>query len=331
MLDTRGELGLSCPSEGKFYVCDTAIIRFIGCCTVDPCADGTGNCPTSSLRPWSFSSDHYDKISEQSCVAPATDDAWWSCQSSSPPFLGCCKSNACNQGGCPTADLIAARLSDNATNAQVFLDASTRITSSTPTPTATADPSPQSSGVTLSTGATVGIALGAATVFFVLLGILAYKCGWWARHRKAEEESENGSRASGSTLGDARKPPATSYQGSVDECPAAVSPANANYCEEQQRSGMRSHPTSPYSPGFGPQSPDQVYEAPAASPHQHHTALAPTEAWTIDSRHASQISGVSWHSIATSVAHKQHPEWMELDGRETERPRRISELPASYR
>lgn len=175
---TRDDLGLSCPNKGKFYVCDKAKIRFIGCCTVDPCADGSGNCPQDSLMPASFSSDHYDSISPQSCAVPSTSDRWFTCQSDQPPFLGCCSDNPCSNNGCPTGKLLAATLSDNNGNAQVFLN------------TGTPAPSSDSSGYSLSLGAILGIALGCAAVVAIALAILAYRCGWLAKRRKQGKESD---------------------------------------------------------------------------------------------------------------------------------------------
>lgn len=189
MSTSTSDLGLSCPSKGKFYVCENAAIRFIGCCTVDPCADGSGSCPQSSLAPTSFSSDHYDSIPAQNCAAPSNSSHWFTCKSSQP-FLGCCSVNPCENSGCPTASLLAATLSDDASNAQVFLSEASSSASATPTPSASSTPDSSSSGYSLSLGAILGIAIGCTALIAILLALLAYRCGWLARHRKQKEANE---------------------------------------------------------------------------------------------------------------------------------------------
>lgn len=77
MSNPNPNLGLTCPSEGTFYVCEKAKVRFVGCCTTDPCADGSGECPQQDLRTSGFSSDHYDEIKPQSCVDTDPKKSWY--------------------------------------------------------------------------------------------------------------------------------------------------------------------------------------------------------------------------------------------------------------
>ncbi|KAI0841615.1 hypothetical protein F5Y06DRAFT_259903 [Hypoxylon sp. FL0890] len=290
---TRSDLGLSCPAKGKFYVCDTAKIRFIGCCTIDPCADGSGNCPQNDLAAASFSSDHYDSIPKQNCAAPSNDTQWFTCKSSQP-FLGCCDINPCQNDGCPTSNLLAATLSDDAQDAQVFLTTSSATPSSTPSGT---------SGYTLPLGAILGIALGCAALVAILLAILAYRCGWLARHRKREKGPDGAAGNYGS--------------------PGPHSPGMSPW-QDGNHSGAPS-PGFP-SPGFVPYSPSQYNQfvhAPQSPPL--------SEPWHGDSRHVSQTSELSgWNPIVPDQKHHSYAPLLatELEGRETERSA-IAELPSS--
>lgn len=111
-------LGLSCPDGGNFYVCQDSGFRFLGCCSSDPCADGSGDCPQSDLRYSSFDAGKYENISTQDCTG---DGYWYTCSGLDIPFLGCCSSDACgNDDGCPTKNLLAAELSSNTASAEIF-------------------------------------------------------------------------------------------------------------------------------------------------------------------------------------------------------------------
>ena len=187
-------LGLSCPAGGIFYVCQNNATEFIGCCTTNPCADGSGNCPKSNLRASSFSADSYDEIPAQQCAGTGTTTLWYTCQKNVPPFLGCCAGNPCAQGSCPSSSLAAARLSSNATSRDGFLAMvslpATTSSPSPPTPDPTTPPNAGASGGTgLSTGAIVGIAVGAAVVVFAVLAFVVFKCGWYVGWRKKERDS----------------------------------------------------------------------------------------------------------------------------------------------
>ncbi|KAK6197282.1 putative PKS/NRPS-like protein biosynthetic cluster [Pestalotiopsis sp. IQ-011] len=309
MSNPNTKLGLNCPKGGDFYVCDTAKIRFLGCCDVDPCADGSGLCPQLNLKPSSFSSDHYNEIKPQMCVdANATTD-WFTCQAS-PPFMGCCKSNPCAQGECPTKDLEVARLSDDESYAQALIGTATATSSSTASSTPTMSAASEShDGVQLSTGAIVGIAVGGGVLLLVLLGLLVYRCGYLARHRKAQKEAE--------------KP-----HSSVNS-PFGYSPVSPGFSPTYQDS--ITHPESPPPQGYNPYSPKRFYDAPPSSPpFENNSALGSSDAWKNHPHHGSQISSGTWDSISTAMAQKSHqPISMELDGRETERPRPVSELPGT--
>jgi len=202
-----GNLGLSCPKGGSFYICTGNSTEFIGCCTVNPCGDGTGHCPDDKLAPATFSSDAYDDIPPQDCAG--TTGLWYTCKYDTPPFLGCCSKNPCDGGsGCPASSLAGAALSHNKDYRQKFLlyagqsTAGTSSPSSTPSsvsatsqltgsgaPTASAQPQtqPVSSSSSLSGGAIAGIVIGAAVV--LLAAIAALFC---RRRGKKRQQSDEG-------------------------------------------------------------------------------------------------------------------------------------------
>jgi len=169
-------LGLSCPSGGAFYICNAAVEPFIGCCTINPCADGSGHCPKNNLRSSSFSGDKYAEILAQECAGNNGTARWYTCMSTLPPFLGCCSGNPCATGACLANELEAARLSPDPAARAAFL------TVETPTP-----PPSNTGTLTLPIGAIVGIAVGGLVFVVALVAVVVYKCGWHARKRKERE------------------------------------------------------------------------------------------------------------------------------------------------
>jgi hypothetical protein len=163
------KLGLTCPSSGKYYICKDSEFQFVGCCSTDPCAN-KGRCPDDKHFPSSFSPQVYSEIPPQQCDPAKPKGLWYSCTGTSPPFLGCCASNPCQQGRCPTKDLVQGKLSNITANAAVFLDGDTP---STPTPTPSQPPA-QAGG--LSQPAIIGISVGGALVLVFILGALLQFC-----------------------------------------------------------------------------------------------------------------------------------------------------------
>lgn len=183
-------LGLTCPDGGQFYVCQGNTTQFLGCCAIDPCADGTGSCPQTSLRNTSYTSEDYEDIPAQACVTTSSSSAsqsalWYTCADTTPPFLGCCAGeNPCVAGGCGGSNgtLVAARLSDNTTDASPFM-------------TSTSDAMTGTTGsnmAMLSTGATIGIAVGSA--FGALaLGIILFFVYKRRERKKQADQQQHGS------------------------------------------------------------------------------------------------------------------------------------------
>lgn len=187
--------GLSCPNGGEFYICDGSANEFIGCCTIDPCADGSGLCENPQLRTASFDADKFDDLTTQSCDDSRQSDVWWICENIDPPFIGCCDVSPCSSG-CPHSKLLPAVLSTLSKNKQAFLDpeayAASKTTSkttsaATSTASATNSADHKDSGG-LSTGAVAGIAAGSAAVGVMLIAILIWKCWLAPRKRKQNEE-----------------------------------------------------------------------------------------------------------------------------------------------
>ncbi|KAM0346713.1 hypothetical protein ACHAPU_005428 [Fusarium lateritium] len=114
-------LGLNCPYEGLFYICSNDPIRFIGCCSINPCGTRKGLCPDQHLKPASFDKAHQGEIPPQACVNDNVDVAWFTCPGISPPFIGCCAVDPCSRGSCPRRELRAAKLSDKTKSVDEFL------------------------------------------------------------------------------------------------------------------------------------------------------------------------------------------------------------------
>ncbi|KAE8344892.1 hypothetical protein BDV24DRAFT_171388 [Aspergillus arachidicola] len=103
----------TCPSGGTWYVCPDAP-HFVGCCSSDPCTnvDANNTTPCPNLHPASFDTSIFDKILPNSCIDSANAH-WYTCNTTDPPFLGCCSSPACSKTGCPANDLLAAAWSSS--------------------------------------------------------------------------------------------------------------------------------------------------------------------------------------------------------------------------
>ncbi|KAI1260957.1 hypothetical protein F5Y18DRAFT_218391 [Xylariaceae sp. FL1019] len=189
--DPRVKFGLSCPDGGDFYVCQDSRTKFIGCCGEDPCtAAQNGICPDNELYNATFSASTGVNFLEQSCGDSSGNALWYTCSDASPPFLGCCRNNPCNNG-CEDGNLVAAVLSDDPENASQFLLPETTTTtasgsSTSPTTTNTSSASPTNSDTTgsesskSSAGLIVGLSLAGVVILLIVLGLYL-----WSRRREA--------------------------------------------------------------------------------------------------------------------------------------------------
>ncbi|KAI1335410.1 hypothetical protein F5Y15DRAFT_248914 [Xylariaceae sp. FL0016] len=214
--DPIAAFGLSCPSSssnGTFYICTDTTTRFLGCCGTDPCtADADGVCPDDQLSASSFDSASIAEIEVQSCVSPYGSGNWYTCSNASPPFIGCCRTNPCNDG-CGEADLIEARLSDVKANAEQFLgtgDSSTStstssgVSSTTQTATGTGITSPAATTTDAGgdehgthdekskTGLIVGISMAGVVVLLLVLGMYLWSKKRGKKRRERDDEPPGG-------------------------------------------------------------------------------------------------------------------------------------------
>lgn len=163
----------TCPDSdpGSWHSCADES-QFVGCCTTDPCELG---CSAGNLIAASFNLDLYGTIPDLECARGAQ---FYTCNSTTPPFWGCCKSNPCNQNGCPDADLSAANLGINP-QAPAFYS-----------PTGTASPSASSTPHdSHPSSAVIGGAVGGAVGCSILLGVLVF---FLCRRRKRRSHQKYG-------------------------------------------------------------------------------------------------------------------------------------------
>lgn len=161
--------GLSCPNGGDFHICENTKREFIGCCTEDPCADGSGLCEKANLRAASFSESSYLDIQPQSCDSTGGDDHFYTCTANDPPFIGCCTINPCVNKTCPSANLRAAVLSSDHDDRASFLSPSSGKSSVA-----------QKTGSNgLSSGAIAGIVISLVALLILVAGFVLWKRYNW--------------------------------------------------------------------------------------------------------------------------------------------------------
>ncbi|KAH6699558.1 hypothetical protein EV126DRAFT_44724 [Verticillium dahliae] len=195
-----GKLGLRCPDQGQFYVCEANSTEFVGCCLSDPCANGSGQCPEDELVPSSFSANQYAAIPAQDCEDAKGVSVWWTCRDITPPFLGCCTRR----------DLLPAKLQSNRTHRQPFLSIDAPLslpsvlpsitfttssagyyTTSSTRPSSPSQEAPSSepsarhvSASQVSTKVLVGAAVGSA-IFVAICALVVWQCVRHIRRAKS--------------------------------------------------------------------------------------------------------------------------------------------------
>lgn len=162
---TRQTFGPSCPSGGIWYSCGFGS-KFVGCCRSEACENG---CATGNLEPASFNPSSYGGFPDQEC----STGSWYTCNSTSPPFLGCCKSNPCELGSCPEGDLAAGFLSNNPAIAASFSPtggpSSTSTSNPSSSPSSTGAVQPTSTIHSAPIGAIVGGVVGGVLLLCVII------------------------------------------------------------------------------------------------------------------------------------------------------------------
>ncbi|KAL1615901.1 hypothetical protein SLS54_008735 [Diplodia seriata] len=186
LLQPRQAFEPSCLSGGTWYSCGAGS-RFVGCCTSDPC--NSRGCSDGNLRAASFNASAYSDFPDAECDS----GRFWTCASTDPPFLGCCKVDACQaegNAGCPDQDLTAAHLPNNDALASAY--SPTGGPSSTATATASATGGSSSSdGSSTSTAGIVGGVIGAVVVLLFVIGALL-----WRRRSKKKKAAAAAAAAS---------------------------------------------------------------------------------------------------------------------------------------
>ncbi|KAF2815410.1 uncharacterized protein BDZ99DRAFT_550197 [Mytilinidion resinicola] len=213
----------SCPSEGIWYACAQGSgSQFAGCCTQEAC-DGNG-CPLGALQPATFNPAYFASFKDLGCPS---DSQFYTCNATTPPFWGCCKSDPCVQGHCPSGDLraayfatpeefseysatggpssaVATSTSSPNSSAKVSVEASSASTSISSSSSSSASASSGSITNALTaptsvptvvvtshksnTGAIAGGAAGGVAVLAIIIGLVIY----FARHaKKSRKESNN--------------------------------------------------------------------------------------------------------------------------------------------
>lgn len=179
-------LRLSCPYGGTFFVCENNTTEFVGCCTSDPCHDGRGTCSNENLRTTSFSHDSFAAIMPQDCSDSSA--SWYTCNFTSPPFLGCCKTDPC-AAPCVSADLTPAKLSRDVVARSAFLTESLPTSpqtsgalSTAPAATNATEPQQPLSALTIA-----GYSIGAAALV-VLVALCMYVWGRRSGKRRSRQE-----------------------------------------------------------------------------------------------------------------------------------------------
>ncbi|OJD30629.1 uncharacterized protein BKCO1_5800033 [Diplodia corticola] len=174
----------SCLSGGIWYSCGAGS-RFVGCCTSDPC--NSRGCSDGNLRPASFNASAYSDFPDAECDS----GRFWTCATTDPPFLGCCKVNACQaegNAGCPDEDLTAAHLPDNDALASAYSPTGGPSSTATATASASATAAPDDSGSTPTAGIVGGV-IGAVVVLLVVV------IGALLRRRRSKKNKEAASAA----------------------------------------------------------------------------------------------------------------------------------------
>ncbi|KAL4874703.1 hypothetical protein BJY04DRAFT_175301 [Aspergillus karnatakaensis] len=169
----------TCPAGGTWYTCQDPPY-FVGCCSSDPCTNvsprSTSPCPDGGLYPASFNPAIFNSFLPNTCIGEENAN-WFTCNFTTPPFLGCCLTNPCANGSCPQSDLVQAAWTAEGGGVDQFVLFRDEGSSSNDTTGDDGDDSGGDSGG-LSAGAIAGIVVGVVALIAVLLAL------WWFLRRK---------------------------------------------------------------------------------------------------------------------------------------------------
>ena len=193
----RQVFGPYCPSGGDWYSCGYGS-HFVGCCKTQPCVN---DCPAGNLEPASFDISYYGQFPDQQCPEGSQ---WYTCTGTTPAFMGCCKSNPCQQNGCPTGDLTPGFLSSNPAVAGPFSpsggppttttssrSSSTILSAAASTSTTQSPTVVTAASKSAPVGAIAGGAAGGVAVLAIIIALLIYYCRHATKSRKARNDEVN--------------------------------------------------------------------------------------------------------------------------------------------
>ena len=207
----RQDFRPSCPSGGTWYACGSGS-NFVGCCNSFPCDLG---CPDGNLEPASFDPAFYGQFPDQDCPTGST---WHTCAATTPPFMGCCKSDPCTDG-CPQGDITAGFLSSNKEIAAAFNPSGgvSAISTSSPKQTATSGPSlasavpaPRVATNTPATSSHIGAIVGGAVGGIIVVALVVVFLMFYYQKKTS---------ASRQHMSESRLPPDKPIPTSIDNSP----------------------------------------------------------------------------------------------------------------
>ncbi|RDW61160.1 uncharacterized protein DSM5745_10658 [Aspergillus mulundensis] len=185
-----------CPAGGTWYACPDQPY-FVGCCSSDPCTGisprSTSPCPENGTYPASFNPAIFDSFLPNTCIG-AENAHWYTCNFTTPPFLGCCLKNPCAEGNCSAEDLVQAAWSDaggNKNQYELFRDEA-------------------AGSDELSGGAIAGIVIGAVAALGIVLAL-----GWLCMRRRRRRKNRTPGDPHGQTPSDGGLALLQSHNGST--------------------------------------------------------------------------------------------------------------------
>ncbi|KAH7127032.1 hypothetical protein B0J11DRAFT_292448 [Dendryphion nanum] len=277
--NSTNNFGMNCPSGGDFHACSSKSL-FVGCCASDPCSN---DCPAGNLKPTGFAVTKHGNMTDASC--PMGSQFYTCVYDGKTPdtFWGCCKSNPCATGSCPSENLAGAFLG---TPAQLQAYAGLQ---SSPSPTASS-----SSGSSINVAAIAGGAAGGGVAILLLLGLLIVYIRRAKKAKTAHAELEKRqSQSPFAGAGAAEKRGSGGY-GQHDSPPMYTSPQPS--------------PQPGHAPTFSPNSPHPQWQ----HQHQHHVSELPAafpithqNPSTTKSPHEHRFSELPASGPADSHSHAQ--------------------------
>ncbi|CAG8955750.1 hypothetical protein HYFRA_00011616 [Hymenoscyphus fraxineus] len=269
----------TCPSGGLWYECTGITPSFQGCCVTNPCQQN--GCPATDLRAAGIPTAGIVATNEPNVQCPSTS-LWYTCTAISPSFQGCCKTNPCQQNGCPAGDLEAAQF-------KVIPGTTSTLQSTTASSTSTGTAAPVQPNVTSSDGNhNTAIIAGVVTGGVVLIALII--CGFLIlKHRRKKDKNAKRDSAASAAIG---KDPESPGMRKLTPTDGIRGPENEGFYTATQGTPRPDHdknfsPTRPAREGDAQTVGPPPYGSPQPSPNQ--------------PAHSPQISMMSGHPSPTGA------------------------------